>query len=307
VSIDAAAVVAALRLPPETTVEVEPLGERPAAPVCLALCPPGQRERVVLVRRDPDPERAANHLAVLEALTNRGFPFAPRLLGIAGEAAIEEYDDGLTALNVEVVPEALADAVDALAALHALELREGLRWELSPEALLGEEEFPLHRLGFAAHERAPAHAALLDARSALLAGPFGFVHGHATAANVRFTRQGPRLGDFSAAGFGHQLFDVAAFLATCGAGAGQRQELAGRYAHARQLDLSATTNAIELATIWWGLHELLGLPRRLVETLGDDAEIEALKLAAARIERAMREPAGASAVAVAIRAALWPA
>lgn len=305
-SVDAQAVVAALRLPPGTAVEFEPLGERLAAPVRIALCPPGEHERLVLLRRDPDPERAANHLAVLEALTNLGFPNTPRLLGIAGDAAIEEYDDGLTALNVDVPPDSLAAAVDALAALHTLELREGLRWELSPASLLGEEEFPLHRLGFAAPEREPARAALLEAREALLAGPFGFVHGHATAAHVLFTKQGPRLVEFAAAGFGQQLFDAAAFLATCGASADQRRDLAGRYARARRLDTFATIDAIDLAVIWWGLHEQLALPRRLVETLGDDAEIEALKLAATRIDRAMREPAGSSSIAAAIRAALWP-
>lgn len=305
--VDEQLVIQALRLPADTTATSERLGEHPYAPVRLTLCPPGQPELVVVARRDPDGERAANHLAVMEALTNRGYPFAPRLLAIAGDAAVEQWDDGLTALNVKMDADALASAVDAIAALHALELREGLRWELQPTGLLSAEEFPLHRLGFAAHEREPAREPLAQAREQLLAGPFGFTHGHATAENVLFTPNGPRLVDFTEAGYGHQLFDVAAFLATSGAGADQRRELAGRYARTRQLDTATAIDQVDLATIWWGLHELLLLPRRLVEMLGDDAAIEALKLSANRIEAALREPAGNSPVAAAIRAALWPA
>jgi|GEM_PF-1457334 len=305
--VDEQLVIQALRLPAGTAATSERLGEHPYAPVRLTLCPPGQSELVVLVRRDPDDERAANHLAVMEALTNRGFPFAPRLLAIAGDAAVEEWEDGLTALNVKMETHDLAAAVDAIAALHALDVREGLRWEQQPAGLLPAEEFPLYRLGFAAHEREPAREPLTQAREQLLAGPFGFTHGHATAGNVLFTANGPRLVNFADAGYGHQLFDVAAFLATCGADAGLRRELAERYARTRRLDVSATVDLVDLATIWWGLHDLLPLPRRLVEMLGDDAAIEALKLSANRIEAALREPAGDSPIAAAIRAALWPA
>ncbi|MCK9520294.1 MAG: aminoglycoside phosphotransferase family protein [Dehalococcoidia bacterium] len=304
--VDPQEIVAALRLPPETTVELEPLGERFGAPVRATLHAEGSAAMVVLARRDPDGERAANHLAVMEALTNRGFPFAPKLLGVAGDAAIEEWEDGLTALNVQIDGDGLASAIDALAALHAQELREGLRWGATPGDLYPEEEIPLHRLGFAAHERGPAQEALAKARKRLLEGPFGFVHGDATAANILFTREGPRLVDFSAAGWGHQLFDVAVFLATCGAEAEVRRELAGRYARVRKLDPFATINGIELATLWWGLQEQLALPRKLVETLGDDGAIEALKLASSRVDRALRERVGNAAEAAAVRAALWP-
>jgi hypothetical protein len=109
------------------------------------------------------------------------------------------------------------------------------------------------------------------------------------------------------AGFGSRLLDVAAFLATCGADASGRRALAERYARARGLDAQPAADAIDAATTWWGLHELLQLPRRQIEALGDDAATEALKLSAARIDRALREPAGSSPAAAALRAALWSA
>ncbi|MGE5594768.1 MAG: aminoglycoside phosphotransferase family protein [Hyphomicrobiales bacterium] len=307
--VDSEALLAALRLPADSTVDAEPATTARGLAERVALCPPGGGQRLVLVRRDAD-EAIENNLAVLEAIARTGYPRAPAPLALipvdGGLASVETWDDGLTAMNVEPSPAQLEAAVDALAALHALDVREGLRWERSPEELVPGEEIPLHRLGFAAHEREPAAAPLAEAAVVLRGGPFGFVHGDAVATNVLFAPGGLRVVGFQAAGFGPQLFDFAAFLATSGARAGQRRELAGRYARSRGLDVFATIDNTDLATILWGLGELLTLPRRLIEMLGDDAGSAALRLAASRIEQAMREPAGGSPVAAAIRAALWP-
>lgn len=300
-------VLAALRLPAGTEVEEEPLSPQVGAPERVTLTAPGGERTEVLLRRDPDDERAWNHVAVAEALTSAGFPHMPRLLGIAGPVAIEEWVDGWTPLNLEIPFDALATGVEVLAQLHGLEVREGLRWGATAEELLPEEDFPLFRLGFASEERDAARPALDAMRKELLAGPFGFVHGLSDARQVLFAPGRTLLTDFGRAGFGHQLFDVAALLATAGLNASQRRELAGEYARKRGLDVFATIDRLDLATIYWGLHEQLLLPRRSIETLGDDVASEALRLCAARIERAIRDSAGSSAVAAEIRAALWPA
>jgi hypothetical protein len=63
---------------------------------------------------------------------------------------------------------------------------------------------------------------------------------------------------------------------------------------------------VDLAGILWGVNELLTLPRQSIALLGDDAALAALNIAATRIERGLREPAGAHPAAAKIRAALWP-
>lgn len=304
--VDPTTLFAALRLPPETTFDVEPVALHANAPEHITLCPPGGERLEVLVRRPSDGEAAANNAAVHDALATAGFAHMPRLLAIAGDATVEEWVEGWTALNLEIPFDALATAVDVLAELHALPVREGLRWEAGPEGVLPPEEFPLYRLGFAQAEREPAREPFAEARTALLAGPFGFVHGHPDARNVLFAPGRTLVRDFATAGFGHQLLDVAAFLATAGLPADQRRDLAGRYARLRGLDAFATIDLADLATLWWGLHEQLGLPRRMLEALGDDVATDQLKLSAGRIERAIHEPAGSSPVAAAIRTALWP-
>jgi hypothetical protein len=304
--VDPGELLAALRLPPETRVDFEPLGDAVAVPERVALCSPGEAERVVLLRRALDPEASANHLAVMELLTNQRFPHAPRLLAILGDVGVEEWVEGATALALVPPPGAAESAIAAVAALHALPVREGLNWGMDPGDLLSTEELPLHRLGFASEEREAARQPLADARTALLRTPFGFAHGDASAAHVLLARDSATLVNFEQAGYGSQFMDVAAFLLTSGLDAPARRALAAQYARLRDLELFATIDGIDLAGILWGIHQQLSLPRRLIEALGDDAASEAIQTAAARIDRGMRSPAGDHTAARAIRAALWP-
>ena len=286
-------------------VETEPLGATQAAPQRLTIRPAGQPAHAVLLRPIAS-EADQNHAAVLEALASRGFAHAARPLAFIPGALVEEWVDGLTALAVLPPPGSFEAAIDALAALHSLDLKEGLRWEHGTETLLPAEEFPLHRLGFASHERELALPHLADMREALLEGAFGFVHGNASARHVLFAAGRVVFTGFGHAGFGSKAIDVGAFLATCGASAPERRELAVRYAGARGLDVAATVDRIDVATVWWGLHEQLLLPRRLIEALGDEGATEQLRLGSSRIERALREPAGDGESVAALRATLWP-
>ena len=303
--VDAASLIAVLRLPPGTEVTCEPLSGSIAAPERVALHTPDGGSTVVFVRRARDAEAAANHLAVMEGLTNARFAHAPRLLGTVGDAAIETWVDGLTALAVVPPPGACEAAIAALAALHDLPLQEGLDWGARAADLIPAEDLPLHRLGFAAHEREPARGPLAAARTALLATPFGFAHRDATAAHVLLAPDSATLVNFERAGFGAQLFDVAAFLLTSGLGPPARRALAAAYARARNLEPLATIDLVDLAGIFWGIGEMLILPRLLIEALGDDAASGRLRTAAARIDEGMRLPAGDHPAAAAIRAALW--
>jgi hypothetical protein len=89
-------------------------------------------------------------------------------------------------------------------------------------------------------------------------------------------------------------------------GRAREQNWHGTIARAR-FDQDETADAVDLAGILWGISELLVLPRRSIELLGDDVASDALNTAAARIERGVREPAGTQPMAAAVRAALWPA
>jgi hypothetical protein len=306
VLVDPGRLVAALRLPADTTADYEPLSDAPFAPERVALRPPGEPERLVLLRSSIDPEASRNHLAVMEALTNAAFPFAPRLLAVVEEVAVEEWVEGTTALAIVPPPGACEAAMDAFAALHALPIREGLNWGASPKDLLPDGEVPLHRLGFAAHEREPASGPLAAGREVVLTTPFGFAHGAATAANVLLARGRAVLVNFEEAGYSSQYMDVAAFLLTSGLEAPARRALAAHYAHQRGSDAFKAIDGIDLAGILWGIDHLLRLPRRLVEALGDDLASEALRTAASRVERGIRVPAGDAPAAAAIRTALWP-
>ena len=301
---DLAAVAAALGLP-GAEAAVEPIAGGPRPPLRVTLRLPGAAPVVVLARPLAD-EGARDHAAVLQALAERGFAHAPRPLASVEGYLVEEWVEGLTALAVVPPPGSFEAAVDALAAVHALELREGLRWQSEPSEMLAVGEIPLHRLGFAAHEREPAHGPLEEIRELLLESPHGFVHGNASAGHVLFARGRVVLTGWRQAGFGPKLLDLAAFLATCGADAPARRALAAYYARARGLPGAKTVDRVEAATARWGLHELLLVPRRQVEALGDDTASEAIRLGAARIERALREPAGDCAAVRALRAALWP-
>ena len=301
------ALLAALRLPTETRVEFEPLTGRANGPRLAILRGPesGAARRVVL-RPARGSIEAENHAAVSEALTNARFRFAPPVLGFADDDMVEEWAEGISAMEMIPPDESGEAAIDALAALHALPLREGLRWEIEPSGLIPGAELPLYRLGFAAHERAAAREPLAAAREALLGDAFGFVHGDATAGHVLLRQGGATIVGFGSAGFGLQLLDLAAFLLTAGLDAGARRALAMRYAGARSRPPGPLVALVDLAGIWWGIGELLELPRRQILALGDEIATHRLQTAAARIQRGVREPAGDHPAAAAIRAALWP-
>ncbi len=294
----------ALGLPAGSTVQFEPLLGLGGNVERASVSRPGGEPLIVLLRGHDDDEGAENHLAVMETLSNLGFPGAPRLLACIDRVAIETWAEGATALAIVPPERSCEAAVDAIAAFHELPVREGLNWGRSPEELFPDEEIPLHRLGFSAAEREPARSPLASARMALLGSPFGFAHGDATAASVLLGRGQAWLSDFASAGFGPQLFDVAAFLLTSGLDAPERHALAVR--HARQRGFPPNTaDLIDLLGIPWGIAELLRLPRRLIAAFGDDATVEAWKTAAGRIERGIRSPAGSHPIAAAIRSALW--
>lgn len=305
--VEPAQLLAALHLPPSATVDFEPLDGSRWAPERVSITLPDGAERRVLLRSSDEPEGAANHIAVMEALTRLSFAFAPGLLAICGEVAVEEWVDGLSPLAVVPPPGAAEAAIEAMAAFHQLPLREGSRWEQRPEDLVPDADLPLHRLGFAAHEREPAREPLAAARLEVLASPFGFAHGNVAAGNVLLGRSRAWLVDFACAGFGPQLYDVASFLLTSGLEASARCALAMHYARLRSFEANQTADQVDAAGLLWGIDELLRLPRRLIGLLGDDAASAALHTASARIDRGIRSPAGASPAAAAIRAALWPA
>jgi hypothetical protein len=305
--VDPVTVLIMLRLPGDTPVEVEPLGELPGSPERWRVSTPDGL-RSLIVRRSLDPDEAMNHAAMMEALARASFPHVPGLLGfVDGDATVEIEPEGVTALQMVPPPGAAEAAMEALAAFHSLPVQEGLDWGAAPADLLPDDDIPLHRLGFTADERERAREPLARAREALLASPFGLAHRNCTAASVLLARGRAWLTDFTAAGYGPQLFDVAAFLLTSGFEAAGRRALAAAYARARGREVAETVDLVDLLGILWGVEELLGLPRKLIETLGDDAATAHLKLGSSRIEKGMRQAAGSSPVAAAIRAALWPA
>lgn len=296
-------VLAALGLPADTPCAWEPFGEAPGSPVRVFI--QGARPMELVVREAADAEARQNHAAVSERLRDLGYRWAPELLAIAGDATVERAAAGATALQFVPPPGSAEAVMSALAALHALPLKEGLDWGRSPAVLLPPDEFPLHRLGFSADEREPARAPLLEAHEYLLASPFGFAHRNATAANVLLAPGQAWLCDFSSAGYGPQLWDVSAFLLTSGLEGPARRALAAAYAAHREMSPDTAAELVDLLGILWGMHWLLELPRRFITNLGDDSVTDGLKLCAARIEKGMRQPAGDSPIARAIRRALW--
>ncbi len=295
-----------LGLPAESVLTEEPLGERVGSPVRVRIDAPGGATQVVVVRQPVDSESAFNHAAVMEALAKAGFAQMPQLLAVLeGGATVETWVDGASALAFVPPTGSMEAAIEALAALHGLPVREGLRWGQPPDEVLPSPDVPLYRLGFAAAERESAIGALADAHRAVLDTAFGFVHGDATAARFLLAPAAAAVINFNRAGYGPQLFDVAALLLTSGLEPAGRRVLAQRYAGLRAMEPGETANLVDLAGLLWGFETQLGLPRRLVETLGDDAESAALNTAAARIEQGMRSPAGNHAAATAIRSALW--
>jgi len=258
----------------------------------------GRRHRAVPL----DLEEGANHGAMMEALRSAKFPHMPELLGFAGDATVESEPNGVTALQLVPPPGAAEAAIEALAAFHALPIREGLDWGCTPGDLYPPDELPLHRLGFTADERERAREPLLRTREALWASPFGLAHRNATAGNILLAGGQAWLTDFGKAGSGRRV-DVAAFLRTGDRSGGRRRWPCLR-TRARW-EAPATVDQVDLLGILWGIEELLVLPRKLIESLGDDAATAHLKLSANRIDKGMRQTAGSSAIAAAIRAALW--
>ncbi|MGI8424993.1 MAG: aminoglycoside phosphotransferase family protein, partial [Chloroflexota bacterium] len=274
--VDRDRLLAALRLPRTTVVDAEPLTGIAGSPERISITGI-EHPFAVIARRSPDLERASNNIAVLEALNARAIACTPRLLAIVDGAAIETAIDGLTALAVVPSPGACEAAIDGLAALHGAGVREGLHWGCAAADLFPPGELPLHRLGFAAPEREAAHAPFAALREELLTTPFGFTHGRATADNVLLGPRSATFVDFEAAGFGPQLFDVAAFLLTAGLSAEYRHILAHRYGGLCGFPPTETAARIDLLALRWGIEELLLLPRRLILSLGDEASTDALR------------------------------
>jgi len=303
--IEAQTLLRSLGLPPGSVVSEEPLGERAGSPTRVRIDMAGGVAQVVVVRQPTDPEAGFNHAAVMEALANAGFVHMPKLLAVLEGATVERWVEGASALAFVPPAGSMEAAIEALAALHALPISEGLRWGQSPADVLPGPDVPLYRLGFAAAEREPAMDALADAHRAMLETPFGFVHGDATAARFLLAPRAATLINYAHAGYGPQMFDFAALLLTSGLDAPGRRVLVQRYAALRGLPPDETADLVDLAGLLWGFETQLGLPRRLVETLGDDAESAALNTAAARIEQGMRSAAGSHPAATAIRSVLW--
>lgn len=297
------AVREALRLAEGVKVRIEPVGLHPFAPVEVEVRDGATVDRYI-VRRYADEEASVTNAAVLQAVQRFGWSFVPRIAGFVAGLAIEVAPRGVAAIGLSLPLERWQMAVEALTTLHDAGLREGLRWDSAPDEVLPAAPPPLFRLGFAAHERTPAELAFVAVREVLKQTPFGFVHGAPTVERVLFDANAVEVVDYGTAGYGPQLFDIAALLATSGLPASDRARLAELYGQQRKL--KGTGDLVDLAVLVWGIEQLLALPRRQVEYFGDDVATERLVTVAQRIERALREPAGGHPLAQAIRSALWP-
>jgi len=304
--VDPARLRAALPLPSGASIEVEPLGLLPGSPEQVVVIQSGQPPAVrFVVRRSPDRERAENNIAVLEALERAGFNNSPRLAAVVDGAAVETYPGGLPALVLDPPHELLAGAIDCLATLHTLPIREGLRWGQDPLAVIPGAGVPLFRLGFTSEERLAADPFLAAAQEHISGSPLGFVHGDLTAAHMLLTESEAYVFDFESSGFGPQLFDVGGLLLSLGLPPAARRDLALRYARRRALDPPTTADLVDLAGLVWAFQWQLELPRRLIENMGDDPAITSIRVLASRIEESMRLPAGEHATASRLRSALW--
>ncbi|MGD9933237.1 MAG: phosphotransferase [Dehalococcoidia bacterium] len=304
--VDPARLLAALPHPAAASIDVEPLGLLPGSPEQVVVSQPGQPPSVrFVVRRSRNPERAANNIAVLEALERAGFTASPRLVGVVDEAAVETFPGGLPALVLESRHELLGAAMDLLAGLHSLPVREGLRWGMDPHEIIPGAGVPLFRLGFTSEERMAADPLLAAAQVALAASSLGFVQGSLTAGQLLLTETSAFFIDFESAGFGPQLLDVASLLVSLGLAPAARRDLALRYARARALDPTPTADLVDLAGLIWAFQWQLELPRRLIENMGDDPAVTNLRVLAGRIEESIRQPASEHPVALSLRTALW--
>lgn len=303
--VEPAQLLEALRLPLASQVDVETLGVALDAPEEAVISMPDGGQLMVVIRRSAKSDLAENNVAVLERLTGSGYQQAPRLLAVIDGAAVEQELQGVRALGLIPPDGSCEAAIDALAALHALPIREGLRWEMAPADMFPEGDVPLHRLGFTAAERDVVRPLFAAARDALISSPFGFCHGSPVATNVLLLANAAQLVNFEQGGHWAQLLDVVAFLLTVGLYAEQRRDLALRYGRARGLEPEATADLIDLLGILWGISEQLVLPRRLIESYGDDLAVSALRTMATRIDEGIRESASRHAIAEDIRGVLW--
>ncbi len=290
----------ALGLRESAELSLEPTGLAPNRPVMVRV--PGDARRTLLVRPYLATDDAATNLQVLADLAAAGFAHAPLPVASIEAYAIEAFEEGLTPLQFAPDQAQWEAAIDALASLHERSAGSGRRWGEAREELL-PRSLPLFRLGFTREEREAAEPLLAEAAALLAATPFGFVHGRLLADTVTFGPSGPTFHDFAQAGFGAQLVDVVSLLATAGLPAAERARLASRYGERRSL--AGVAELADLATLIWGLHELIELPRRQVEVFGDDVATEELVRMARNIERALRETAAEHPLAARIRAALW--
>lgn len=296
--------LALLHLPPETPVDVETLSMYPSLAERVTIGS-GDERKAVVVRSNLDPELAQNHAAITDVMTSVLSGPVPRIYAIQERVTVEEDVPGVTTLALQLPPAAMTMAVDTIARLHSLPIREGLRQGQAPESVV-ESDLQLFRLGYTSGEREAAAPHLDKARELLLEyAPFGFVHGECTADRLLVGADLAWLVDFSNGGFGCQLYDVAAFLVTSGEPPEGREQLAMRYAAIRKLP-DHVAGLVELAELLWGLQWLLGLSRKLVLAYEDETVSAALALMASRIDRAMRDGWGGHPVAAEIRRALWP-
>lgn len=301
--IDTGELLSLMRLPADWPVDVEPMHAYPSLTERITMGT-GPDRRVVVVRSSTEWDHVHNMLAATETLERAGFKHMPTPIGAWGRCIVEEDVPAASALVIEPPPGSLDAAADILAELHAVKTSEGFRWGATPKELF-PAEWQLFRLGFTQQERAAAETLLAQARERLLESPCGFTHGNCTAERLLLGNGKAWLVDFSFAGYGAHLSDLAAFALTSGIGPASRQAFVERYLGARGLPAEMTA-LYELAELTWGLDWLITLPRKMMTVHGDDAATASVRLQAGRVERGVRAGIGVDTLASAIRQALWP-
>ncbi|MDZ7729147.1 MAG: hypothetical protein U5Q44_13655 [Dehalococcoidia bacterium] len=162
---------------------------------------------------------------------------------------------GLPPTSIRANAVTMESAVDLLASMHALEIREGRNHGRDAEELVPGEETPLHRLGFAAHEREQADPGLRTAKAAILEGPMGFAHGELTAANALANRSAAVAlrRDSGRRGTDRRSWTWPALLCTAGLDAGQRRTLAEQYARKIAREPSTFADLVDVAGLPVGI------------------------------------------------------
>lgn len=296
----------ALQLQQDAIVSVAPMTAVTSHCRLVTVRDPAGQQRELVIRRFADPASLATHASVLRWLSDAGFGHSTKPVALLQNAACEEAAQGVSAVSIAIGAKQADAVAGAAAGLHTLQTAPHSVWSQDHGDLVGAGELPLFRLGFGAEQREAALEPTLSLQRAIGPEWLGPVHGQATAANVVLCPDGPRFLDFSLAGRGVQLFDLAAFLVSAGLTADDRRRAACTYAGLRSLEREATADLIDAAALLWGLNHLISLPRNEVQLLGDDESLGWLRLMAERVSRAIREPAGGHPAAAALRAALWP-